>query len=399
LALKPVVFIGLISYSLYLWHWPVIVFARNAIIDIHFFWQLALLLISILLGIASWRFVETPFRKKGVLDTRWPAFGFAAGCTILLLGLSVGIWHQNGLPMRFDPKVASYIKDTDYIGEGYESDGTSHIWLGADTLNASSLKLTQADFAIWGDSHGRVVAETISRVAKEKGIQGVCFLKSATPPVVGVYSEHLSMEDREHRLKRNEDIFNALIKARVKHVILVAHWSGSFIESRAVDENREGLHDTRTSAEIMSQRIGDMAKKFRENGITLWFVREVPNIENDRVAAEFYSSKRFSNINKVSDILGCTLSKKEYEQQQRGIDQVMSRWTDQELKQVKLAPYFFQGGSDLKAYGEYAYYRDSHHLSFSGARHWMTPVFEDVFRQIIVANNNEESVKLNTDKR
>jgi hypothetical protein len=201
-------------------------------------------------------------------------------------------------------------------------------------------------------------------------------------------------------LKRNEDTFNALVQAKVKHVILVAHWSGSFTEARVLDEEREELSDTRTSAEIMSQRIGEMAKIFRENGITLWFVREVPNIENDRVAAEFYSSKRFPNINQVSDIRGCILSKKEYEQQQRGIDQVMSRWTDQELKQVKLAPYFFEGGSDLKAYGEHAYYRDSHHLSFSGARHWMTPVFEDVFQQIIVTNNNdpEGSSNLNTSK-
>lgn len=71
LSLKPFVFVGLISYSLYLWHWPLLVFAR------HWFTQtqlsaLATALIfalSFVLAILSWRFIERPFRRPNTLSS------------------------------------------------------------------------------------------------------------------------------------------------------------------------------------------------------------------------------------------------------------------------------------------------------------------------------------------
>ena len=75
LASRPLVFIGLISYSLYLWHWPMLVFAR--------YWsagplprtqRLLLLLASVMFAFLSWRFVETPFRKRRILKSRVQIF-------------------------------------------------------------------------------------------------------------------------------------------------------------------------------------------------------------------------------------------------------------------------------------------------------------------------------------
>ena len=67
LASKPFIFFGSISYSLYLWHWPVFAFYTyerpdaDAPIE-----RIALVLFAVLLGLVSWRFVETPFRRKSV---------------------------------------------------------------------------------------------------------------------------------------------------------------------------------------------------------------------------------------------------------------------------------------------------------------------------------------------
>jgi peptidoglycan/LPS O-acetylase OafA/YrhL len=67
LSLKPVVGIGLVSYSAYLWHQPVLVFARLS--DFLLDWPegiVKVLLCSLTLALAypSWRFVERPFREK-----------------------------------------------------------------------------------------------------------------------------------------------------------------------------------------------------------------------------------------------------------------------------------------------------------------------------------------------
>lgn len=92
LGLRPLVFVGLISYSLYLWHWPVIVFARY---QGYFFGTTAQIaavcLTSFGLAVLSWRFVETPFRTRSVLAAR-PLLLRAAGvglASLLLMALSL----------------------------------------------------------------------------------------------------------------------------------------------------------------------------------------------------------------------------------------------------------------------------------------------------------------------
>ncbi len=67
LAWRPVVFIGLISYSLYLWHWPMLSFSRyQSIKTLPGLDRLILVLVSVVVATISWRFVETPFRSPQV---------------------------------------------------------------------------------------------------------------------------------------------------------------------------------------------------------------------------------------------------------------------------------------------------------------------------------------------
>jgi peptidoglycan/LPS O-acetylase OafA/YrhL len=64
LQLRPLVYVGLISYSLYLWHWPLIVFTRFAIgLGLLRPWILALPVASFLISSLSYRLVEQPFRR------------------------------------------------------------------------------------------------------------------------------------------------------------------------------------------------------------------------------------------------------------------------------------------------------------------------------------------------
>jgi len=73
LSWRPLVGVGLISYSLYLWHWPVLVF-----LNIHFglhnvpTWAMASgVVMSVILAYFSWRFVEQPFRSRQGFDNRF----------------------------------------------------------------------------------------------------------------------------------------------------------------------------------------------------------------------------------------------------------------------------------------------------------------------------------------
>jgi peptidoglycan/LPS O-acetylase OafA/YrhL len=91
LSLRPVVFVGLISYSVYLWHQPLFAFARVAqITPPGPFEMAALVAVTLALSASSWRFVERPFRKADVVPLRRflvlivPSAGALAGIGLLL---------------------------------------------------------------------------------------------------------------------------------------------------------------------------------------------------------------------------------------------------------------------------------------------------------------------------
>jgi len=126
LSWRPVVFIGLISYSLYLWHWPVVILSDLGL-SINLsgalsgnplaLWLqrsslLARFAISLLLAILSWRFVEGPFRRSSSWRIeRRPLFAFSAAVMVALIALSGMVIFANGFPGRFPSRavqVASF---------------------------------------------------------------------------------------------------------------------------------------------------------------------------------------------------------------------------------------------------------------------------------------------------
>ncbi len=72
LSWRPVVLVGLVSYSLYLWHWPLLALGRYyAVRDLTAVETTVVLAVAALAAVASWRYVERPFRgKSGILDRR-----------------------------------------------------------------------------------------------------------------------------------------------------------------------------------------------------------------------------------------------------------------------------------------------------------------------------------------
>jgi peptidoglycan/LPS O-acetylase OafA/YrhL len=105
LALRPLVLVGLISYSLYLWHWPVFTFAKALTLE-EFTPALgiALSVLSIALAWATYRWIEHPIRTRTValMASRPRAFGVGAAlaATALLAALGLGVWAKLGWPRQ-----------------------------------------------------------------------------------------------------------------------------------------------------------------------------------------------------------------------------------------------------------------------------------------------------------
>ena len=106
LGWKPLVGVGLISYSLYLWHWPLIVFAQLASpfsLSLSDKWML--LATAIVLATLTWALVELPFRRKVILPGRSALMAAAGFCAVCLAAFSLVVIARDGVPERIEETV------------------------------------------------------------------------------------------------------------------------------------------------------------------------------------------------------------------------------------------------------------------------------------------------------
>ena len=160
LSSKPLVFIGLISYSFYIWHWPIIVFQKLSMIQVPDASgrsvKAVILVISIVLATLSWRYIETPFRKGKLYLSGASTFKFAAATTLGLVVVAAFILGFRGFPSRYSPeeiKVASYAKEqnTYRIGTCFLTSGNqAKDFDAADCMRQDSSK---KNYLLLGDSH------------------------------------------------------------------------------------------------------------------------------------------------------------------------------------------------------------------------------------------------------
>ena len=157
LSAAPAVMVGRISFSLYLWHWPLLV-ARNghgltlgggSRLD-----TLAVMAVSLGLAWLTWRFVEQPFRVGRVLAGRRLAFGGAAVGTVAAVAVGVGLAASDGAPGRFAPDVVATAATTGYVPPEQDCFIQATEWAAPyDTARCLRIEPRRRNVALLGDSH------------------------------------------------------------------------------------------------------------------------------------------------------------------------------------------------------------------------------------------------------
>ena len=157
LSLKPLIRIGLLSYSLYLWHWPIYVFYKYlSIEDIDTIKKLVLMLLSLFFAWCSWRYIESPFRKIHILSKNKKYFFIPAGSFLsvcILFGTT--IVHNEGMAFRH-PQRDIIEAQSFWNWHPYgKSPRFHHLELSHNFLDVDIIGSEYADpeFLLWGDSH------------------------------------------------------------------------------------------------------------------------------------------------------------------------------------------------------------------------------------------------------
>ena len=181
LAWRPLTAIGLISYSLYLVHWPLIVFTEYARDEtLTGGASAAVVALSIGLAALSWRFIERPFRQRARFG-RGAIFAGTGAAMAAVCAVSLAMIGAGGWPQRFSPEVlrlAAAKNDVSPFRNNCHDSGTDR----APCVLGAKVK---PEAVFWGDSHGVELAAAVSEIAAKKGEALVQRTQSSCPPVLG----------------------------------------------------------------------------------------------------------------------------------------------------------------------------------------------------------------------
>src|SRR5262249_29192080 len=200
LSVRPLAFIGVISYSLYLWHWPIIAFEKH-------FWVSSLgltglqsaevILLSLVMAFLSFEFIESPFRRPNSVWTRWQIFRFGAVASLACAALGLVINVSHGFQQRFDARTQELIaanterKEWDWklphCGHWHED-----VHSAAEAASCSIGPGSAKKILFWGDSHVLQLSPSIKRLYEAGALNhhGVLFaLAVGCPP-----AEHMNID-------------------------------------------------------------------------------------------------------------------------------------------------------------------------------------------------------------
>ena len=178
LGLGPMVGIGLISYSAYLFHQPLFAFARHRLPgEPGEAVQLALAGLAFLLAYLVWRFIETPFRNKQNVGRPQLLAVIALG-TALLLTFGVGGYATAGYAGRFNAaQIAAFSPPkTDFERLCFQQSVQGDPYLKACNFGDLTANST---FVLYGDSHAQAIFSALDVALRAKNVKGVFITNEA----------------------------------------------------------------------------------------------------------------------------------------------------------------------------------------------------------------------------
>lgn len=110
LSYKPIVGIGLISYSLYLWHFPIFAFGRIGSSNPTIYEKIEWILLACILSVISYFIIEKTFRKANFISVRW-FFSLILITAVGLIAINYQIIYKSGYSNRLPPLLSKNLSE------------------------------------------------------------------------------------------------------------------------------------------------------------------------------------------------------------------------------------------------------------------------------------------------
>ena len=346
-----IVRIGQISYSFYLWHWPIMAFGHYSGILQSTEAKVLSVLLSFALGYLSWRYIETPFRERHFLPAARHSLYIFLLYAVLSMSIGATLMVGKGFPHRWDPVALAY--------NATKHDTISLRKLDVDLKNPRPRVVGEAQgpakFLLWGDSHARALYPALEASSLKLGVKGYLVSQSSTPPLIHG-NEKIPADAWE------ELVVDTVSKDKIPLVFLASSWMSQ--------RNRVRKH--------LSATVG----KLQAAGATVVFVADVPRNKGDLPQ----NAALRTRYPRIADV---RMTGQEHEAYNREVTEYVESASGFDPKRFLVlnpAPVVLAWPS--LADGEDLLYSDLHHLSRAGALK-LEPFFTDFLRdQLNLASPN-----------
>ena len=376
LCLRPMVGIGLISYSAYLWHQPVFAFARHkSLLPPSLATMLALTVVSLLLAYASWRLVERPFRDKRQFS-RAQIFRLGALASVAFLAIGVAGNLTRGFAERYPPDQSNLNAfsspdiraacDKNYDGNGW---GVGFCRLGDASVADSE------DIAVFGDSHAEAILPAFDVAGKQLGMGIVHIGLGGCPPLLGVdvvahnYDPGVceTLATREFEYVRDHHI---------KRLILVARWTlytEPGYDRETMNDNFLVSHDSHELSQQASRTVFEHSLKrtleaYQALGVKVDIIAQVPQQRADPKSLYYRlaQDRDESENDKLQAISAISVPVQRHAELQRYTRHVFEMDRDQGLADLISLDEVFCRSERCLIGNAASWYRDYNHINAKG---------------------------------
>lgn len=174
--------VGLISFSLYLWHWPLVAFLNYYLVESYSYWVMTAALVATFgLSLLSFRLVEEPFRRDFSLKV---VYGYLAVSILALVVFSGAVYATHGQLLRNTPLVTAlsdarrthfYCSLQDYFS-----------YQGTRACRINPAATVQPHIAVLGNSHAQMYVPSLTRVFEQQNLAGILVPLNGCLPTIDV---------------------------------------------------------------------------------------------------------------------------------------------------------------------------------------------------------------------
>jgi len=279
LTTKLMTYTGNISYSLYLWHWPLIALVSYTSTELTLTIQLAIILITYLLSMLSYRYIEEPFRHMKLPSFKQVALKlYCLPAALLIFTVSVGVYN-NGFVDRFSPEIVH--QETAVNSFASESRQQCHSAL----RNSNVLPDPQCTFGdsqatespklfILGDSHANHIVPFLEALAIDAQLTGQDYTLDRCLPLFD-----LGWGSNLYKANKCKDR-NTLASEHIKnnsfdYVVLAASWPEIATRRIFTDQRIESNDEKR---KLLTEQFDYTLGLIVNSGATPIIIEDIPTL-------------------------------------------------------------------------------------------------------------------------